>query len=97
MFHLQMPFQTDRIVVHIHGGGFIAMNSASHQTYTRKWARFLGDVPIFSIDYRKAPQHPFPAALDDCFSVYMWIVENASENFYTESIIIFFYSLEKFA
>jgi hormone-sensitive lipase len=42
-------------VIHVHGGGFVAMSSASHQCYTRLWADSLG-VPIFSIDYRLAPK-----------------------------------------
>jgi len=31
----------DKIVIHIHGGGFVSMSSRSHQTYTRKWAKNL--------------------------------------------------------
>ncbi|CAD8052530.1 unnamed protein product [Paramecium sonneborni] len=63
----------DKIIIHIHGGGFVAMSSRSHQTYTRKWANTL-KVPIFSIDYRMAPEHPYPAGLDDCWQVYMFIL-----------------------
>lgn len=57
-----------RVVIHFHGGGFVAMSSFSHQTYTRKWANHLGeDTVVFSVDYRLAPQHAYPAALDDCW------------------------------
>ena len=52
--------------MHIHGGGFVSMSSRSHQTYTRKWAKEL-QVPIFSVDYRKAPDHPYPYGIDDCW------------------------------
>jgi len=53
-------------VIHIHGGGWVAMSSFSHQTYTRKWANRLGeDAIIFSIDYRLVPEHPYPNALED--------------------------------
>jgi len=61
--------QLDQIVIHVHGGGFIAMTSRSHQTYTRRWANLL-QVPFFSIDYKKAPQHPYPEALDDVWQAY---------------------------
>jgi len=54
----------DAIVLHVHGGGFVAMSSGSHQSYTRVWANDLG-IPVFSVDYRLAPQYPFPAALND--------------------------------
>lgn len=46
--------KTNAVIIHVHGGGFVAMSSGSHQNYTRVWANELG-VPIFSIDYRLAP------------------------------------------
>lgn len=63
----------DKLIIHIHGGGFVAMSSRSHQNYTRVWANAV-DAPIFSIDYRLSPKHSFPAALDDCWQAYLWIV-----------------------
>lgn len=59
------------VIFHIHGGGFISMSSFIHQTYTRVWANNL-KVPIISVDYGKAPEHPFPCGLYDCFEGYMW-------------------------
>lgn len=46
-------------MIHIHGGGFVAMSSSSHQSYSRRWANELG-IPIFSIDYRLAPEYAYP-------------------------------------
>ena len=57
----------------MHGGGFIALSSRMMQTMTRKWANQL-KIPIFSIDYRKPPNDPFPAAPIDCLAVYKFIV-----------------------
>lgn len=57
----------------MHGGGFIALSSRMMQTMTRRWANKL-KIPIFSIDYRKPPTHPFPAAPMDCLAVYKFIV-----------------------
>ena len=54
------------------------MSSASHQSYTRKWANKTG-CPVFSVDYRLAPEHAFPAALNDCWQAYHWIVNYAEE------------------
>ena len=42
------------------------MSSGSHQIYTRRWANTL-NVPIFSIDYKLAPENPFPKGLNDCW------------------------------
>lgn len=62
----------EAIVLHFHGGGFVAMSSNIHQNYTRRFANEL-NVPVFSVDYRLSPEHPFPAAVDDCWQVYYWI------------------------
>jgi hormone-sensitive lipase len=44
----------DTIMIHMHGGGFIALSSRMMQSMTRKWANEL-KIPVFSIDYRKPP------------------------------------------
>lgn len=61
-----------KAIFHIHGGGFIAMSSRSHQNYSRRWAKATGAV-LFSVDYRLAPEFPFPAALDDVWAAYLWV------------------------
>ena len=68
----------DKIIIHVHGGAFLAMSTFSHQSYTRVWANRL-NVPIFSIDYRLAPEDPFPAGLDDIWQAYTWIVNYSSK------------------
>jgi hormone-sensitive lipase len=65
------------VIIHIHGGGFVSMSSASHRNYLYRWAKALNMI-IFSIDYRLAPQNPFPAAIDDVWQAYNWII-NYSE------------------
>jgi hormone-sensitive lipase len=57
----------------MHGGGFICQNTFLHQTYIRRWANML-NIPFFSVEYRKSPQWAYPAALDDSFQTYMWLV-----------------------
>lgn len=65
------PTTPKSVIFHIHGGGFISMSSFIHQTYTRTWSNNL-EVPIVSVDYGKAPEHPYPEGLKDCFEAYMW-------------------------
>ena len=60
-------------MIHMHGGGFIALSSRMMQTMTRRLSNQL-QIPIFSIDYRKPPNDPFPAAPNDCLAVYKFIV-----------------------
>ena len=49
------------LIIHIHGGGFISMSSASHQNYSRIWAKELSNAILCSIDYRLAPLSKFPS------------------------------------
>jgi acetyl esterase/lipase len=66
--------QTDRAVIYFHGGGFALNSVGSH----RKMAAHLGKaagVPVFLVDYRLAPEHPFPAQIDDAVSAYHWLVQ----------------------
>jgi len=63
----------DRVVIHFHGGGFVAMSTRSHQIYLRKWARHTNTV-IFSVDYRLAPEFKYPNGLDDAWQAYYWLI-----------------------
>lgn len=65
--------------MHVHGGGFVAMSSSSHQNYTRVWANSL-EIPVFSIDYRLSPSSKFPDALNDVWQVYYWLFEQGSKH-----------------
>jgi acetyl esterase/lipase len=56
----------DAIIFHVHGGGFVSMQSGSHQTYLRTWANKT-EIPIFSVDYWLAPEYPYPLPLNDVF------------------------------
>ncbi|XP_064237318.1 hormone-sensitive lipase isoform X4 [Aotus nancymaae] len=65
------------LVVHFHGGGFVAQTSKSHEPYLKSWALELG-APIISIDYSLAPEAPFPRALEECFFAYCWAVKHCA-------------------
>ncbi|XP_059176328.1 uncharacterized protein LOC131956011 isoform X2 [Physella acuta] len=66
------------LILHIHGGGFVAQSSRSHEVYLRDWAVTV-DVPILSVDYSLAPEFPFPRALEECFYAYAWAVQNCEQ------------------
>ncbi|KAL0962585.1 hypothetical protein UPYG_G00342090 [Umbra pygmaea] len=63
------------LLVHFHGGGFVAQTSKSHENYLKSWSRDL-NVPILSVDYSLAPEAPFPRALEECFYAYCWALKN---------------------
>lgn len=56
-------------ILYLHGGGFVAGSPATHRPLTWRLADNLG-VPVVVPDYRLAPEHPFPAALDDVVAAY---------------------------
>lgn len=68
--------QSDWLLVHCHGGGFVAQSSRSHESYLRTWTTEL-DVPIVSIDYSLAPQAPFPRAVEEVLYAYVWCLKHA--------------------
>ncbi|XP_065198011.1 uncharacterized protein LOC135829544 [Sycon ciliatum] len=53
------------VIIHFHGGGFLAQTSQSHVSYLSHWANQL-NVPVVSVDYMTAPEHPYPRAVNDC-------------------------------
>jgi len=60
---------SDAAILYVHGGGYVACSPLSHRALTTALARGSG-VPLFAVDYRLAPEHPFPAALDDVLAAY---------------------------
>ncbi len=65
------------MLVFFHGGGFVVGGIESHDGLCRLICRDAG-VHVVSVEYRLAPEHPAPAAFDDCYAAYLWCVENAA-------------------
>lgn len=63
-------------VVFFHGGGFVIGDLESHHSLCTEIAAEL-DLPVIAVDYRLAPEHPFPAAPDDCEAAARWIAANS--------------------
>uniref|UniRef100_A0A0E0K1D6 Alpha/beta hydrolase fold-3 domain-containing protein n=1 Tax=Oryza punctata TaxID=4537 RepID=A0A0E0K1D6_ORYPU len=63
------------VVVYVHGGGFVAESAAS-PSYHRFLNRLAAACPALcvSVDYRLAPEHPLPAAYDDCLAALRWVL-----------------------
>jgi acetyl esterase/lipase len=64
----------DGDVLYMHGGGFVAGTPSTQRKLVGAIARHAG-VRVWSVDYRLAPEHPFPAGLDDALAVYRELVE----------------------
>ena len=64
------------VLLFIHGGGFVVWSPETHARLTKLLAAGAGAI-VVSIDYRRAPQHPYPAPLDDCVAAFRWLREHA--------------------
>ena len=64
-----------KVVLDIPGGGFVAMDPRTHDDKLIAWAAKTG-LAVLSLDYRKAPEYPFPYALDECYDVYHTIISS---------------------
>ncbi|HME75584.1 MAG TPA: alpha/beta hydrolase [Mycobacterium sp.] len=66
------------VVVFFHGGGFIAGDLDTHDGICRQHA-VGADAVVVSVEYRLAPEHPYPAAVDDAWAATQWVAEQGSE------------------
>lgn len=66
--------ETDRVMLYIHGGGYVAGSPAGYHGLAGNYAKLL-KAKVFVPDYRLAPEHPFPAALDDVLAAYKWLLD----------------------
>jgi acetyl esterase/lipase len=65
-------------IVSIHGGGYVMGSYAMDEALHDHWCQTLGTVGI-SVEYRLAPETPYPGPLDDCYSALRWARDNAEE------------------
>ena len=63
-----------KVLLYIHGGGFISGSCNTHRMHVAKFAKGTR-LTALVFDYRLAPEHPFPAGLDDCVTAYKWLLE----------------------
>jgi acetyl esterase len=65
-------------VVFAHGGGFVLCDLDSHDSFCRTMSRYTEAV-VVSVDYRLAPEHRAPAAAEDVFAAWCWVIDEADE------------------
>jgi monoterpene epsilon-lactone hydrolase len=64
---------SDAALLYLHGGGYVIGSIASHRHVASELGRAAG-IPSLAIDYRMAPENPFPAAVDDALAAYRWLL-----------------------
>ena len=63
-----------RVILYFHGGAYVAMSARTHRAITSRLASW-SNTSLFAADYRLAPEHKFPAALDDAVAAYRALIE----------------------
>jgi monoterpene epsilon-lactone hydrolase len=67
----------ERVLLYLHGGGYVLCSVSTHRDLISRIARATG-VRALGVDYRLAPEHPFPAAVEDATTAYRWLVSHGT-------------------
>jgi acetyl esterase len=70
--------ETSPVVMFFHGGGWIMGSPSAYDKFARRLVN-RGRMVLVSVDYRLAPENPFPAGLEDCYAASTWAAEHAAE------------------
>ncbi len=68
----------DKVILYFHGGGYVCGSCRGHRQHVAKFVKGSG-VPALLFEYRLAPEHPYPAALDDALAAYRWLLDQGIE------------------
>lgn len=74
-----LSMSSTSVILYLHGGGGFAGSPSSHRKLAGHLAKAAGS-PALVIDYRQAPEHPFPTGLEDASAAYMWLVQDKNYN-----------------
>ncbi|NNH72337.1 alpha/beta hydrolase [Nocardia uniformis] len=85
--HTPVDTAANGVFMDIHGGGFYMGSAADSDVRNRQLADALGIV-VASVDYRLAPEHPWPAAPDDCEAAALWLIDHAQNRFGTAKLAV---------
>ena len=82
-----VPHDPQGIYLHIHGGGWVLGRARFQDQRNEEIAKTCSAV-VISVDYRLAPEYPYPAALDDCEAAALWVAQNAMSEYGVDKLTI---------
>jgi len=68
------PIERD-VILYFHGGAFCCCTTKTHRGLLFRLVKYSGAI-VLAVDYRRPPESPFPAPVEDCFSAYRWLLQN---------------------
>jgi acetyl esterase/lipase len=71
---MRLDGQPQRTIYYLHGGGYVACSPQTYRSFTSTLAR-TANASVFALDYRLAPEHRFPAAVEDAVAGYRWLLD----------------------
>lgn len=75
----------EKIILQLHGGGYVGGMRNAYRMFAGLYNEVSHGMSVLTVDYRVAPEHPFPAALEDAYSAYCWLLE---QGWFSEQIIV---------
>lgn len=81
------PDTVDGVYLHLHGGGWVLGSSDAQDTRLWETAQ-AAKVAVVSVEYRLAPEDPYPAGPDDCETAAEWLASGAKQEFGTDNLVI---------
>lgn len=83
-WHIPENTDNDKVILYVHGGGYVSGSCSDHRGIVSKFAKATGYTTLI-FEYRLAPEHPFPAAIEDSLKIYQWLLISGYK---TENIIV---------
>lgn len=85
LLQLKENANTDKIILQLHGGGYVGAMRNAYRMFAGLYNEVSRGMSVLTIDYRVAPENPYPAALEDAFTAYQWLLE---QGWSSEQIIV---------
>ena len=73
-WHAAEGVDANKVILYVHGGGYVMGSAGSHRDMTSRLSQAAG-ARVLSLNYRLAPEHPFPAPVDDAVAAYGWLLD----------------------